>query len=349
MIGAGQAGLAAGRALQRAGVDFLILEAGEEPGGSWPSYYDSLTLFSPVRYSSLPDLPMSGPADHYPARDEVAAYLREYARHFGLPIRTRARVDTVERDGKLFRIRAGIEIFLAKCVIVASGTFGAPFIPAIPNRDAYGGKVIHSAAYRSPEQYREHRVIVVGAANSAVQIAVELASVAATTLATREPIRYAPQRLLGKDIHFWFRLLGIDRTNWFSDQGTPVLDDGRYREAIRDDRPPRRAMFARFSEDGVIWSDGEQEKIDAVIFATGYRPHWPYLAELETDAADGADKRRALPSIPGIFFVGQPGLTSFASATLRGVGRDAEKMAGKVRRRLMAMASNPLGRPPNVN
>jgi putative flavoprotein involved in K+ transport len=86
VVGGGQAGLAAGFHLRRSGLAFAILEAGPEAVGSWPAYYDSLTLFSPARYSALSGLPFPGDPDHYPTRDEVIAYLRAYARHFTLPI-----------------------------------------------------------------------------------------------------------------------------------------------------------------------------------------------------------------------------------------------------------------------
>jgi len=92
VIGAGQAGLAAGYHLNRAGLSFAILEAGEEPGGSWPGYYESLTLFSPSRYSGLPGMPFPGPPDRYPTRDEVTAYLRRYAELLGLPVLSGERV-----------------------------------------------------------------------------------------------------------------------------------------------------------------------------------------------------------------------------------------------------------------
>src|SRR6185369_8738935 len=92
VIGAGQAGLAAGYHLQRRGLQFTLLEASEQAAGSWPHYYDSLKLFSPAGYSSLPGLPFPGDADRYPTRDEVIAYLRRYATHFELPVTTGAAV-----------------------------------------------------------------------------------------------------------------------------------------------------------------------------------------------------------------------------------------------------------------
>src|SRR3712207_4885630 len=88
VIGAGQAGLAAGYHLQLAGRSFAILEGADQPGGSWPHCYESLRLFSPARFSSLPGLPFFGDPERYPARDEVITYLRQYAAHFQLPIVT---------------------------------------------------------------------------------------------------------------------------------------------------------------------------------------------------------------------------------------------------------------------
>src|SRR5437762_2944447 len=105
VIGAGQAGLATGYHLKQAGVRFVILEAGPQPGGSWPRYYDSLTLFSLARYSGLPGWPFPGDPDRYPRRDEVVSYLRDYALRFELPISADARVQQIERSGSTFLLR----------------------------------------------------------------------------------------------------------------------------------------------------------------------------------------------------------------------------------------------------
>src|SRR3954468_8244881 len=104
VVGAGQAGLAAGYHLQRAGLSFAILESAGAIGGSWPHYYDSLRLFSPTGRSSLPGMPFPGKAQHYPTRDEVVTYLHQYAGHFELPVITNARVARVERTRSGFQL-----------------------------------------------------------------------------------------------------------------------------------------------------------------------------------------------------------------------------------------------------
>lgn len=327
VIGAGQSGLAAGYFLKRAGAEFLILDGANHVGGSWPHYYDSLELFSPFRYSVLPGLAMPGEPYDYPRRDDIVRYLEAYAATFSFPVKLGARTEAVEADGRGFRLRQSDgTALLARKLIVATGAFGAPFLPQIEGSSTFSGRIMHSSGYRNPAPLEGQRVVVVGAGNSAVQIAVELAGKADVTLAVRNPIRYLPQKVFSRDVHWWFDKLGLNRRNIFSDHGVPVVDDGRYRRAIREGRPDSRSMFERFSEDGVIWSDGAREKIDVVIFATGFHAHMAFLAGIGALAQDGRPlhRRGVSARVPGLGFVGLSGQTGFASATLRGAGPDAD-------------------------
>src|SRR6476469_10230106 len=133
VVGAGQAGLAAARAAQVAGLSRLVVEGRDEVGGSWPDHYESLRLFSPARFSALPGLVMPGPAGRYPARDEMAGYLRAYAEHFEVPVRTRTRVVSVARDGARFVVTtAAGQVLAARSLVAASGGFGRPYQPTLP-------------------------------------------------------------------------------------------------------------------------------------------------------------------------------------------------------------------------
>lgn len=333
VVGAGQAGLATGRRLQRAGLDFMLFDAGQDVGGSWPQYYDSLELFSPVRYSSLPDLPMPGPAFAYPKRDDVVAYLRRYRACFDLPVTLGIRVTAVHRhdDGFLLHDDAG-GVIRARKLIAATGAFGAPNLPVLPGQSDYQGRIGHSSDYRNPREYLGRRIIVVGAGNSAVQIAVELARDADVTLAVRGRLRFLPQRVLGRDVHWWFDKLGLNGVNLFSDHGVPVVDDGRYKRALRAGTPSVRPMFDAFTPDGVIWPDGSSERIDDVIFATGFRHALTFLGPSGAlDAAGRPLHRRGVStSVRGLGYVGLSGQSGFASATLRGVGRDADHVVTRM-------------------
>ncbi|OLF16254.1 flavin-containing monooxygenase [Actinophytocola xanthii] len=331
VVGGGQAGLAAAHALGRAGLTPVVLEAREEAVGSWPSYYDSLVLFSPARFSSLPGIPFPGDPDRYPHRDEVIDYLRRYASGLDADIRTGQRVTAVRREEAHFRVEAGGDVLTARLVIAASGAFGTPHRPVLPGVDGFTGTVLHSADYREPGPFAGQRVVVVGAANTAVQVAHELASVARVTLATRAPIRFGPRRLLGRDVHFWSRSLGFDHLPvghlLARPPRAPVLDDGRYRRAVRAGRPDQRRMFTSLDADAVVWPDGTRERVDTVVLATGYRPELSYL-----DPAERGQVRGISTVHNGLGFVGLEWQRSFASATLRGVGRDARFVVDRLLR-----------------
>ncbi len=341
VVGAGQSGLAAGYALRRAGLRFAILEAGDRVAGSWPRYYESLRLFSPARYASLPGLPFPGDPDDYPGRDEVVSYLEAYAQHFKLPVSTGTRVERVERVRGAFHVETAGAIYRSRTLIAATGSFRRPYVPEFPGQALFRGQLLHSSAYCRPEGFRGRRVIVVGGGNSAVQIAVELAAVARVSLATRAPLKLTPQRILGRDIHFWANVVGLERLplgRWMSlREYNVVLDAGAYRRALQSGNPECRPVFAAFDSEGVVWQDGGREEVDAVIFATGYRPNLAYLHDLQVAlAADGSARQRAGVSvaIPGLYFLGLPAQRTIASATLRGVGADAGYVVRHLRRYL---------------
>jgi putative flavoprotein involved in K+ transport len=337
VIGAGQSGLAAAHALHHAGRTAVVLEAGSEPVGSWPSYYDSLTLFSPARYSSLPGMPFPGDPDRYPYRDEVVDYLRRYAKHLaddlGIDIRTNHRATALTRRGTEGTVEiADGTTLTASLVIAASGAFGQPHRPALPGLDTFTGTVLHSADYREPSPFTGQRIIVVGAANTAVQVGYELAKTATVTLATRKPIRFAPQRPLGRDVHFWSKAIGFDHLPighlLKTPPHAPVNDDSRYRAAVQAGKPNQRRMFTGIDGDQVTWSDGSTEHVDTILLATGYRPALSYL-----DAAEFGHRKGISTVHPGLGYVGLEWQRSFASATLRGVGRDAHYVVCHLLRR----------------
>jgi putative flavoprotein involved in K+ transport len=339
VIGGGQSGLAAAWALQRRGITPVVLEAGEEPVGSWPRYYESLTLFSPARYSSLPGRPFPGDPNHYPKRDEVVDYLRGYAKHLDAEIRTGARVTAVQRDNGRYTVSTDDgENLTAAMVIAASGGFGRHYRPTLPGLDAFTGRVLHAGEYREPRTFAGQRIVVVGAGNSAVQIAVELAETANVTLATRKPIHYVPQRPLGRDVHFWLTVSGIDTAPIGPlvkhPPTQPVLDIGTYRAAVRRGRPDRRPMFVGAEGDCIVWTDGRPEHVDTVLLATGYRPNVGYLASLGALDATGLPLHRSglATTHSGLAFVGLELQRSFSSATVRGVARDAAYVVNRLLR-----------------
>lgn len=345
IIGGGQSGLAAGRAARDTGWDPVILEAGARPAGSWPGYYDSLTLFSPAGYSGFPGYAFPGRPDRYPTRDEVVAFLTGYADWLALDLRTGTRVVEVGPAGSGFEVRTeNGDVLGADAVIAATGAFGNPVRPEFPGRAAFGGEVLTVAEYRSPARFAGRRVVVVGAGNSAVQVAYELSETARVSLAVRSPVQFVPQVRGGRDLHYWLHLLKLDllppSVLARLIKGTPVFDTGLYQAALDTGRLDQRAVFSGFTETGVRWTDGTAEAVDAVILATGYQPFLPYLKGSGALAPDGRPRHRHGLSLthPGLGFLGLEFQRSFSSNTLRGVHRDAVYLINALARRTAGAA-----------
>ena len=331
VVGGGQSGLAAARVLREFRVPTVILEAGDRPAGSWPHYYDSLKSFSPAGYSSLPGMPFPGEPDHYPSRDEVAEYLERYAATLDVEIQADTRVETIHQDGGAFLVftEDGGELPAAG-IVAASGSFSNPNRPSLPGEETFTGNVLHVAQYRNPVPFEGKRVVVVGSGDSAAQVANELATVATTSIATRHPIRFIPQRIGGHDVHYWFRETGFDTLpapwlNMITD-GAVVTDSVGFRQTLAEGRVDQRPMFEGLDGDGVVWSDGSSEPVDAIILATGYRPSLGYLRELGALDEHGGPLHVGGVSTThlGLVFVGLEYQRSYASNTLRGVSEDAK-------------------------
>lgn len=342
IIGAGQAGLVTGYYLQRDNRNFRILEAQPETGGSWQNYWHSLTLFSSTKYDSLAGMAFPGDPGHYPTRDEVIAYLRDYARAFDLPVQTNTRITQVTRDSHFHVTPDDGHTHHARTLVIATGPFTKPYIPSLPGDADYQGRTLHSYQYREPSSFQDERVIVIGSNNSAVQVAADLAPVADVTLAVRKDIRWTPTHIAGIDVFFFLHDTGFDMLPLGCRYGlcasSAVYDDGTYQSALTDHDARIRPMFTRMTQTGVRWQDGTEEDFDTILYATGFRPdNLPFLESLPGALDDDGkpDQHRGVSNnIPGLYFIGREGQIAPASATLRGVSRDARLITRHLRAHL---------------
>ena len=202
IIGGGQAGLAMGYYLRQQGLRFVIFERGDSIAPAWRERWDSLTLFTPRRYSALPGLPFPGDPDGYPSRNEVIAYLERYAETFELPIDLDSEVRRLSHAGCLVLEIDG-RIVTADQVVVATGPFQTPLVPKLAqdlDRDVWQ---VHSTGYRQPGDVPEGTVLVVGGGNTGFQIAKELSSTHKVALSVGSKQKPLPQRIAGKDLFWW--------------------------------------------------------------------------------------------------------------------------------------------------
>lgn len=342
VVGGGQAALALGYYLRRTAFSFVLLDAGEAPGGAWRHTWDSLRLFSPARYSSLPGWLMPGSDREYPHRDEVLDYLARYEERYDLPVERPVRVGGVRREspgaeGLVVETEDG-ERILARAVVGATGTWEGARLPAEPGLEDFRGTVLHSAHYRGPTPFLGRRVLVVGGGNSGAQIVADLGDPARTTWATLEPPRFLPDDVDGRQLFEQSTAAWQARKEGRPPPAPLSLGDivmvppvraARERGHLRAVRPPERYL-----PEGVVWPDGTVEAVDAVLFATGFHPALGWLETLGVRGPDGRVELAGTRSVdePRLWLVGYGGWTGFASATLIGVGRSARATVEEISR-----------------
>ncbi|MFV2118502.1 ArsO family NAD(P)H-dependent flavin-containing monooxygenase [Streptomyces sp. Act-28] len=340
VVGGGQAGLAAGHHLRRRGLDFTVLDADPAPGGSWQHMWDSLRLFSPAAHSSLPGWPMPArPDGTCPDAGHVVDYLTDYEKRYDLPVRRGTRVDAVRRDGDRLLVETDTGTWRARAVISATGSWSRPFVPAVPGREVFAGRQLHTVDYRSPDDFAGQRVLVVGGGNSGAQIAADLAldGRGTVTWVTRRPPRFLPDDIDGRALFDVAtarrRALDAGRgdTGGVSSLGDIVAVPPV--RAARDTGLLRaRPMFSGLTAGGVRWADGSRADADAVVWCTGFRPALSHLAPLGLRGPRGripTDGTRALGE-PRLHLLGYGDWTGPASATLIGVGRPAREAVRQV-------------------
>lgn len=344
VIGAGQAGLAAGYHLRRTGLSFVLLDAQEKPGGAWLRAWDSLRLFSPARFSSLPGWLMEGGPDYYPTRDEAIEYLRRYEARYQLPVERPVRVRAVRRGGEHLAVETNRGDWRASAVVSATGSWERPHVPDYPGRERFRGTQLHSAEYSSPEPFIGKRVLVVGGGNSGAQILAEVSRVAEASWVTLTPPTFLPDDVDGRILFdqatalYRARQAGRPAPEPASLGDIVMVDpvrEARERGVLESVRP-----FERLTGDGVVWTDGRSERIDAVIWCTGFRPALEHLRPLGVVEAEGRVRLEGNRSVrePRLWLIGYGTWTGFASATLIGVGRSARAVASEIAHVLSAPA-----------
>lgn len=347
VIGGGQSGLGTAYYLRRTGLSYMVLDAQDRPGGAWLHTWDSLRLFSPARFSSLPGWIMEGGPDYYPTRAEAIEYLGRYEERYELRVERPVQVMAVTRAGDRLRVQTDHGDWLASAVVSATGSWEEPYIPEYPGREGFRGVQLHSAQYRSPLPFLGQRVLVVGGGNSGAQILAEVSRIAEATWVTPTEPTFLPDHIDG-------RYLFDQATARYRAQQegqplpepaslgdivmVPPVRDARDRGVLQSTRP-----FERFTTAGVVWPDGTEERMDAVIWCTGFRPALAHLRPLNVVEEDGRVRLDGTRSVrePRLWLVGYGNWTGFASATLIGVGRSARATVAEIESALASSSSRP--------
>ncbi len=342
VVGGGPSGLSTAGALKAVGVQsVVVLDGDDRIGGSWSRRYERLHLHTVSRLSGLAHYPIPKHYPKYVSKDQYAEYLQSYANHFELQTELNTEVVSVRRDVVVGGEPAYIvdtENGAWRCgnVVIATGKYREPTIPAFPDMDRYRGTSLHAARYLTGRDYAGKCVLVAGIGNTGAEIAADLVEqgAAAVTISIRSMPTIVPRDIFGRPVQQTGITLsrlpphvadgigkivarftvgdlsryGIGAPQWspFIDQRPPVIDVG-FLDHLRANRIAVRPNIARFVSDGVVYTDGREEGFDAVIFATGFVTGLERLLKIPGLLDESANPRFASgapTSEPGLYFIG---------------------------------------------
>ena len=348
VIGGGQTGLSMGYYLAQSGLSFIILDASERIGDSWRKRWDSLRLFTPARYDTLPGLPFPAPRHSFPTKDEMGDYLEQYAKHFNLPVRSGVKVNALSRDGNLYRIKAGYLEFEAEHVVIAMSNYQYPKIPSFAEDLDPDIVQIHSHDYKNLSQLQDGPVLVVGAGNSGAEIALEAAKSHSVWLAGRDTghIPFDIESNIGKKflvtlvIRFLFyrilttsNFLGRKAKEKIITVGGPLVRH-KPKDFVRAGIK-RTGRVSGIKHGKPVIENKELSDVKNVVWCTGYYPRFSWIdLPVFNKNNQPTQNRGVVQNEPGLYFLGLHFLYALSSAMIHGGPRDARYIANVIRRRL---------------
>ncbi len=291
VIGAGQAGLSASYHLRRLDIEHIVLDANEHPGGAWQHRWDALTMHD---VHGVAELPGTAPPPLSAARANliVPASFFEYEREQKIPVLRPVEVTRVNDENGILVVQAGEREWRARTLVNATGTWTHPFLPHYPGTDTFRGEQFHTVDYPGPEHFRGRRVLIVGGGASAVQFLGALAPISDTIWVTRrEPVwrtdEFTPEAGAAAVALVERRVAaGLPPESVVRVTGLVLRPQERAAERLGA-YAARRPMFQRIEPDGVRWADGTFAPVDAIIWATGFRPAIAHLAPLHLRSPAG--------------------------------------------------------------
>lgn len=331
VIGAGQAGLAASHELKRAGIEFLIIDAGSVIGDSWRKRYDTLTLFTPRSISSLKGMLLAGDPEGYATKDEFADYLAEYAEKGGHGAIMDTRIASLRKVDETFEaMTTDRRTFIADAVIVATGAFQNPRFPAISQKIPAHVQLLHVTDFRNASSVKDGPVLVVGDGASGRDVAAALASEHVVALARGRTRKLFPERILGRSTWQWLQWLGLLKASAGSLIGRRMRRIDPFPNRGNDDASLARIgidmkpRLMSFDGSSAVFSDGTRMEPGTIVWATGYVDDFGWIA---IDGAADTDvailHREGISPVPGLYFLGRPWQRNRASALIAGAGDDA--------------------------
>jgi len=348
IVGGGQAGLAAAHQLKSTEHSFLVVEKLNRIGDQWRKRYDSLVLFATRRYSHIPGLKMEGDQAGYPCKDEVADYLESYANHFKFPVKTATQVTQVKQHGNGYVATLnGEEDIHCYAIVVATGAFQVPNVPAFANFIDESIPQFTPDNYQRPSQLPEGKVLIVGDGATGRQVAKEIVKTHEAVLATGQKRKIKPQQLFGKDYFWWLDKLGIlkfSKHSWFGKymmKNPPFPGVKLKNKDLENEGVQLASRVVDVSGNVAYFDDGTHIEFGSVIWSLGYHFNYDWLEVSGTTNQCGEfEEERGISPINGLYSIGKPWQWTRGSSTLTGVGADAEFIAKHMNQYLLALKSD---------
>ncbi len=342
VIGGGQAGLAMGYQLSRAGLPYAIIDANGRIGDAWRNRWDSLRLFTPNRLNGLPGMPFPGYHWGFPSKDEFADYLESYARRFDIHVETGLRADRLSRDGDRFVAAAGDRRFEADNVVVAMSSWQRPRVPEFAGKLDPGIVQLHVADYAGPGQLQHGGVLVVGAGNSGAEVANELARTHDVWLSGPDTgvIPFRPESVPARIL---MPIIGRIIFHRVLTTSTPIGRRARPR-MVSTGEPLLRVKPKDLAEAGVErvgrvtgvqngqpqLEDGRRVDVANVVWCTGFHPGFSWIDLPIFGAQEPVHDRGVVDEMPGLYFLGLKFLYARSSEQIHGLGRDTAHIADAI-------------------
>ena len=355
IIGSGQAGLAVGHALSERGLSFLIVDANPRVGDAWRNRWDSLRLFTPNFFNSLPGMRIPGPRWGFPTKDEFADYLERYAQRFELPVRGATRIDRLGVENGGYVAHAGENRFFADNVVVAMSSLQRPRVPEFASELDRSIVQLHAGAYKGPQQLADGAVLIVGAGNSGAEIAMDVAGSHRVHLSGDHPgvLPFRPQTVAGRLL---MPIVGRVLFHRVLTTSTPIGRKARPKMIANGD-PLIRIKPKDLARAGVervprttgvhdgrpTLADGRHLDVANVIWCTGFHPGFSWIEVPVVGPVEPEHRRGVVESHPGLYFVGLNFLYAKSSEQIHGVGRDAAYIADHIAATRATQKGTPVG------
>ena len=343
VIGAGQAGLAAGYYLKKANITFSILDAHKQVGDTWRQRWDSLELFTPRPFAALPGLKLSKTNNYYPTKNEIAKYFETYADVHQLPIQTDTRVLSVSGANSNYVVQTAELQIKAKQVIVATGPYSKKYVPDFASKLTGEILQIHSSQYKNTSQIATQSVAIIGGGNSAMQLAEELiaAGKTVTIISSRMPW-FLPKSILNVSSYHWFSAFGVLRASsnspisrYVHKRGDGIIGTNVLKLIRNGSIKHIVATVVDAAKSNLILSDSSRINVESIIWATGFVPDYPWLKVVGAVTQDSHPIQNGGRSqITGMYWVGLPWQTRLNSGIINGVGHDAQQIVNYIRQTL---------------